>query len=106
MPPANTSGRLAGERADDAAMPGVGPGAGELASRNAFPNSAAVVKRSAGSFARPVSTACSMATGIVLRTSVGRSGSALRTFATTAWTLEPVNGGSPVNISYVTAARA
>jgi hypothetical protein len=40
-----------------------------------------------------MSTACSTCGGMVLRTIVNRSGSALSTFATTACTVAPVNGG-------------
>src|SRR5687768_4628640 len=68
--------------------------------------SLALSNRSAGSLANAVSTAASTPGGIVFRTSVGRSGSALTTFATIAWIELPVNGGSPVSISYVTAPNA
>ncbi len=65
----------------------------------AWAKSAAVAKRSAGSLASAVSTACSTWTGTVsrnVRSGVGRS---LSTLATIACTLDPVNGGSPVSIS-------
>ena len=67
-------------------------------------NSAAVPKRSAGNFSSPRSTAVSSDGVTAFRVSDGRSTLALITLATTACTLEPVNGGSPVSISYVTAA--
>src|SRR5687768_15379260 len=73
---------------------------------SAAAKSLALSNRSAGSLANAVSTAASTPGGIVFRTSVGRSGSALTTFATIAWIELPVNGGSPVSISYVTAPSA
>ena len=78
----------------------------ELCEEIALANSLGLPKRSAGSLASAVSTAASTCGGIVLRISVGRSGSALITFATIACTVAPVNGGSPVSISYVTAPSA
>ena len=75
-------------------------------SRSASANSAAVANRSAGSFSSAVITAASTWRGIVWRCgSIGR-GVSVTTRATTAWAVLPVNGGSPVSISYSTAPRA
>ena len=73
---------------------------------SASANSAAVAKRSAGSFSSAVSTAASTCGGIVCRCgSIGR-GLSVTTRATTACAVVPVNGGSPVSISYSTQPRA
>jgi len=68
-------------------------------SRNASANSAAVANRSAGSFSSAVSTAASMLRGIVWRWVMSERGLSVTTRATTAWAVEPVNGGSPESIS-------
>ena len=62
-------------------------------------NCAAVANRSAGSFSSAVNTAASTCGGMVCRWgSIGR-GLSVTTRATTAWAVEPVNGGSPVSSS-------
>ena len=62
-------------------------------------NAAALEKRSAGSLARHLSTAASTCCGTVSRTMEMGRGRSLRTFATIACTVAPVNGASPVSIS-------
>ena len=81
-------------------------GAESLGAASAWANSAAVPNRSAGSFSSAVSTAVSTCGGMVWR--CGRSGRGLSvtTRATIACAVEPVNGGSPVSISYSTAPSA
>ena len=46
-----------------------------------------------------------MLRGIVWRWVVSERGLSVTTRATTAWAVEPVNGGSPESISYSTAAQ-
>src|SRR3982750_3132071 len=70
---------------------------------SASANFSAVANRSAGSLASAVSTARSTARGTVSRTAVGAVGRSVSTLATIACTVDPLNGGSPVSISYVTA---
>ena len=79
-------------------------GTSRLASASA--NRSALAKRSAGSFARAVRIAASAAGGIVSRSARGVMGRSVSTLATIVWTVGPVNGGSPTNISYVTAPNA
>src|SRR5438093_241612 len=62
--------------------------------------------RSAGTLARPLAMACSTCGGTCGRTVRGGRGRSVSTRATIAWTLGPVNGGSPTSISYSTAASA
>ena len=68
-------------------------------SASAAANSAAVAKRSAGSFSSEVSTAASTCGGIVCRCASIGLGVSVTTRATMACAVEPVNGGSPVSIS-------
>ena len=95
---------------DGAAPPRGSNGSGAASSTraplSASANACAVGKRSAGSFASAASTARSTCTGTVSRTLRGDTGRSVSTRATIACTLEPVNGGSPVSISYVTAPSA
>src|SRR5690348_16595866 len=79
------------------------PCASDGSAVSAAANSAAVANLSAGSLASAVSTAYSTAGGTVSRSVDTAVGLSLMTFATTACTLDPVNGGSPVSISFVTA---
>jgi len=72
------------------------------ASANAF----ALAKRSAGSFASARSTAFSTPGVTVSRTARSDGGFSDSTRATMACTVAPVNGGSPVSISNVTAPSA
>ena len=51
-------------------------------------------------------TAPSTGDGTVSRTRLGGTGRSLTILATIACTVAPANGGSPVNISYVTAPSA
>jgi len=69
-------------------------------------NSAAVANRSAGSFSSAVNTAPSTSGGTVCRCEVSERGFSVTTRATIAWALAPVNGGSPVSISYSTQPSA
>ena len=69
-------------------------------------NSAAVANRSAGSFESAVRTAASTCGGIVFRWIVSERGSSVITRAMIACAVGPVNGGSPVSISYVTHPSA
>ena len=62
-------------------------------------NAAAVGHRSAGNLASAVSTADSIVSGTVSRTVWIGDGFSVSTFATIAWTLDPVKGGSPASIS-------
>ncbi len=66
---------------------------------SAAANSAAVAKRSAGSFWSAVSTASSTSAGMLRRWAARPAGSAVITLATIAWAVGPVNGGSPTSIS-------
>src|SRR5688500_7855956 len=50
--------------------------------------------------------ACSTPAGTISRTVCSAVGRSVSTFATIAWTVDPVNGGSPASISYVTAPNA
>ncbi|CAN5836237.1 hypothetical protein BH24GEM1_BH24GEM1_30070 [soil metagenome] len=68
-------------------------------SLSASANSAAVAKRSAGSFSSAVSTAASTCRGMVWRWVPSGRGLSVSTRATTACAVWPVNGGSPVSIS-------
>src|SRR5580765_5774129 len=63
-------------------------------------------KRSAGSFCSAFRTEASTCGGIVFRWIVSERGSSVITRATIAWTVGPVNGGSPTSISYRTQPRA
>ena len=94
-----------------AAAPGPTPRADAMASvpplpRRASLNSRAVAKRSAGSFSSAVSTAASTCGGTVRRCVVSGLGASVIIRATIAWAVAPVNGGSPVSISYATAPSA
>ena len=96
-----------------------GPGAGAAAAAaaetrvgavprplSASANSAALANRSAGSFSSAVRIALSTSGGMVCRCGrIGRGGS-VSTRATIACAVEPVNGGSPVSISYSTTPSA
>ena len=66
---------------------------------SASANSAADPNRSAGSFSSAVSTAASIAGGMVCRCGRMGRGVSVSTRATIACAVEPVNGGSPVSIS-------
>ena len=70
-----------------------------LVSASAAANSAAVAKRSAGSFSRAVKTAASTWGGMVWRWLVSERGVSVTTRAMIAWAVGPMNGGSPVSIS-------
>jgi hypothetical protein len=83
--------------------PGVGASAAAVKARA---KSAAVANRSAGNFARLRLTAASTAGGTVSRSVVSGVARSLKSRATMAWTVAPVNGGSPDSISYVTAPSA
>jgi hypothetical protein len=87
---------IAGEPGDDVKR------ASPSASANAFAPS----NRSAGSFASAVITAASTCAGTVSRVVRIGVGLSVSTLATIACTVLPVNGGSPVSISYVTAPSA
>ena len=78
----------------------------ECAPASADTKSCAEAKRSAGSFARALRTVLSTCGGTVSRTARGGVGRSVITLATMACTVEPVNGGSPVSISYSTAPSA
>src|SRR5574341_1316999 len=65
---------------------------------SAVANAAALANRSAGSFSSAVSTASSTCAGTVCRCGVSARGVSVRTRATIAWAVDPVNGGSPVSI--------
>src|SRR5688572_32911957 len=69
---------------------------------SAAANSAALAKRSAGSFSSAWRTAASTLAGIVFRLALGGSGSPVSTLVTTDWAVGPVKGGAPTSISYVT----
>jgi hypothetical protein len=68
-------------------------------SASARENSAALEKRSAGSFASAVSTASSTFSGTVSRSRDGGTGFSVITLATMACAVLPVKGGSPTSIS-------
>ncbi len=78
----------------------------QLPSSNARANSAALPKRSAGSFWRAVAIASSRLTGVVFRSFPIGVGSSVITLATIAWAVGPVNGGSPASISCSTHPSA
>jgi hypothetical protein len=67
---------------------------------------AALAKRSAGSFSNAVSTASSTVVGTRGRARRMAVGCSVRILATMAWAVLPVNGGSPVSISYVITPSA
>ena len=73
---------------------------------SASANCAAVANRSAGSFESAVRTAASTWGGTVFRCSMSERGSSVITRAMIACAVGPVNGGSPVSISYSTQPRA
>jgi len=73
---------------------------------SASENCAAVPNRSAGSLESAVTTAASTCGGTVLRCSVIERGSSVITRAMMACAVGPVNGGSPVSISYSTQPSA
>jgi len=73
---------------------------------SASANSFVVAQRSAGNFDRAFSTAASTLGVTVSRTALGAIGFSVSTFATIDCTVAPLNGGSPVSISYVTAPSA
>ena len=66
---------------------------------SAAENSAAVAKRSAGSFSSAIRTANSTVSGTRSRTRRGGAGFSVSTLATMAWAVLPMKGGSPVSIS-------
>ena len=72
----------------------------------ASPNSFAEPQRSAGSFWSAVWIAASAAGGTLGRLARSGGGCSVRTLATMAWELGPVNGGSPASISNVIAPSA
>ena len=76
------------------------------AAASACANSAAVANRSAGSFSSARNTAASMCAGMVCRRGIIGRGDSVTTWATIACAVEPVNGGSPVSISYSTQPSA
>ena len=69
-------------------------------------NAAAVLNRSAGSFSSARSTAASTWGGTVCRCGRSGLGASVSTRATIPWAVLPVNGGSPVSISYSTHPSA
>ena len=66
---------------------------------SAAANSAAVAKRSAGSFSSAVSTAASTCGGMVCRCEVSDRGVSVTTRAMMACAVGPMKGGSPQSIS-------
>ena len=66
----------------------------------------AVANRSAGSFSSAVSTASSTCGGTRSLRAASGAGRSVITFATMAWAVGPVNGGSPASISYSTQPSA
>lgn len=73
---------------------------------NASANSRAEAKRSAGNFSSAFATAPATCAGTDFRCAVSSFGTSVMTLATIACALGPVNGGSPINISYVTTPSA
>src|SRR5262245_40428801 len=69
-------------------------------------NAVVVSQRSAGSFWSAAWMARSRAAGTVLRRDAIDPGRSVKTLATIACVVGPVNGGSPSNISYATQPRA
>ncbi len=73
---------------------------------SAAANSPAFANRSAGSFSSAVRIAASTYGGTVCRCPVTERGWSVMTRATMACAVGPVNGGSPVSISYSTQPSA
>src|SRR5436190_16273809 len=101
--PRTMTGACDADLADDLVVPRRGA---DVSPASALANSAAPANRSAGSFSIAVSTASCTCSGIVPRRVIGSTGDSVMTFATIACAVGPVNGGSPVSISYVTAPSA
>ncbi len=71
----------------------------KLGSVSAAPNSAALVKRSAGSYSRAWASAAPTLGGTVLRSLVIDGASAVRILTSTAWAVDAEKGGCPASIS-------
>ena len=81
-------------------------GATGVSVTSASANALALANRSAGTLASALFTAASMLAGTVSRTVLSLTGLSPITFAMTACMFDPMNGGSPANISYSTLPSA
>ena len=78
----------------------------KLGSASAAANSAALVKRSAGSFSSDLASAWPTWGGTVLRSLVIDGASIVRILTSTAWAVDAEKGGCPESISYRTHPSA
>ena len=106
-PRASTIGFPRSTRPNDSGVSGmllVKPAPPAILPCSASANSPADAHRSAGSFSSPRSMASSTRSGTFARVDRTRRGRSVSTRAMIACAVLPVCGGSPVSISYVTAA--